>query len=82
MVVYWCCRFGAGRGPSGLLFTMSQMDAFLPLLTTHDIMKKLSVGADVIKHLESTSDIECEDIGLFIDSVLPWTTQSNFRVSY
>ncbi|XP_043233243.1 CLIP-associating protein 1-B-like [Amphibalanus amphitrite] len=60
---------------------MSQMDSFLPLLTTSDIMKKLSVSADVVKHLESTSDIECEDIGLFIDRIIPWTAQSNFRVA-
>ena len=50
-------------------------------MATQDIMKKLSVGTDIVKHLESTSDIECEDIGLFIDRVVPWTTQSNFRVS-
>ena len=69
------------RGSVSPSIIMSQMDIFLPLLTTHDIMKKMSVGADVVNYLESTADIECQDIGLFVDTMILWTTQSNFRVS-
>ena len=61
---------------------MSQLDLFLPLLATTDTKKKLSISNDIINYLDQAGNsIECEDIGGFIDGVIPWMNQSNFRVS-
>ena len=61
---------------------MSQLDLFLPLLATTDTKKKLSISNDIINYLDQADNsIECEDIGGFVDGVIPWMNQSNFRVS-
>ena len=61
---------------------MSQLDLFLPLLATTDTKKKLSISSDIINYLDQADNsIECEDIGGFVDGVIPWMNQSNFRVS-
>ncbi|XP_043239650.1 CLIP-associating protein 1-B-like isoform X3 [Amphibalanus amphitrite] len=61
---------------------MSQLDLFLPLLATSDTKKKLSISNDIINYLDQPGNsIECEDIGGFIDGIIPWMNQSNFRVS-
>lgn len=61
---------------------MSQLDLFLPLLATTDTKKKLSISNDIINYLGvPTNSIECEDIGGFVDGIIPWMNQSNFRVS-
>jgi len=60
----------------------SQMDIFLAQMGTTDTRKKLSLGTDIINYLGNPdSTIECEDIGHFIDSTVPWLTNSNFKVS-
>ncbi|KAF7393478.1 hypothetical protein HZH68_010297 [Vespula germanica] len=54
------------------------MDGFMPLLSTTDIKKKLSVGDLVLNYLgDPDKSIECQDIGLFIDNVIPWLTNGN-----
>lgn len=61
---------------------MSQMDLFTPLLLTTDTRKKLAIGTDIINYLGLPSNsIECDDIGMFIDSLVPWLQSSNFKVS-
>ncbi|XP_037092973.1 CLIP-associating protein 1-like isoform X3 [Pollicipes pollicipes] len=61
---------------------MSQLDLFLPLLTTTDTKKKVSISNDIINYLEEPGNsIECEDIGGVVDGIIPWMNQSNFRVS-
>ena len=61
---------------------MSQMDLFVPLLGTSDTRKKLSIGNDIINYLGLPSNsIECDDIGRFIDGLIPWLQSSNFKVS-
>ncbi|KAL2713663.1 CLIP-associating protein 1 isoform X9 [Vespula squamosa] len=58
------------------------MDGFMPLLSTTDIKKKLSVGDLVLNYLgDPDKSIECQDIGLFIDNVIPWLTNGNPKVS-
>lgn len=62
--------------------TSTKMDDFLILLSTQDIRKKLNVGNDILNYLEDNNNsIECSDIGLFIDNVVPWIQNSNFKVS-
>ncbi|XP_015602743.1 CLIP-associating protein 1-A isoform X22 [Cephus cinctus] len=57
------------------------MDGFMPLLSTSDIKKKLTVGNLLLNYLgDSTKSIECQDIGLFIDNLIPWLSNGNPRV--
>ncbi|XP_017303360.1 CLIP-associating protein-like, partial [Diaphorina citri] len=69
--------------------TPTDLDGFLPLLTTADTKAKLTIGAKLHTYLSeilSTNEdgepsIQCSDIGLFVDSLLPWITSSNYKVS-
>ncbi|KAL6443672.1 hypothetical protein ACFW04_001644 [Cataglyphis niger] len=57
------------------------MDGFMPLLSTTDIKKKLNVGNALLNYLgDSTNSIECQDIGMFIDNVIPWLGNGNPKV--
>ncbi|XP_015172422.1 PREDICTED: CLIP-associating protein 1 isoform X11 [Polistes dominula] len=57
------------------------MDGFMPLLSTTDIKKKLSIGDLVLNYLgDPDKSIECQDIGLFIDNVIPWLSNGNPKV--
>ncbi|CAL4074497.1 unnamed protein product, partial [Meganyctiphanes norvegica] len=57
-----------------------QMDVFLAQMGTTDTRKKLSLGTDIINYLGNPDNtIECDDIGHFIDSTVPWLTNSNFK---
>ncbi|XP_072747906.1 CLIP-associating protein 1-B isoform X3 [Anoplolepis gracilipes] len=57
------------------------MDGFMPLLSTTDIKKKLNVGSGLLNYLgDPTNSIECQDIGMFIDNVIPWLGNGNPKV--
>ncbi|XP_018044175.1 PREDICTED: CLIP-associating protein 1-A isoform X3 [Atta colombica] len=57
------------------------MDGFMPLLSTTDIKKKLNVGIALLNFLGDLSkSIECQDIGMFIDNVIPWLGNGNPKV--
>ncbi|XP_011638500.1 CLIP-associating protein 1 isoform X7 [Pogonomyrmex barbatus] len=57
------------------------MDGFMPLLSTTDIKKKLNVGSALLNYLgDSGKSIECQDIGMFIDNVIPWLGNGNPKV--
>uniref|UniRef100_A0ABD2WPW9 TOG domain-containing protein n=1 Tax=Trichogramma kaykai TaxID=54128 RepID=A0ABD2WPW9_9HYME len=57
------------------------MDGFMPLLSTTDIKKKLQVGVQLLNFLaDPFKSIECQDIGLFIDNLVPWLNSSNPKV--
>ena len=46
-----------------------------------DTKKKLQQGEKLISYLEDESNpLDCEDVGLFIDSLVPWMQSSNFKV--
>ena len=46
-----------------------------------DTKKKLQQGEKLISYLEVESNpLDCEDVGLFIDSLVPWMQSSNFKV--
>ena len=58
------------------------MDEFYKFLSTTDTKKKQSVGTEIIDYLDNQDNgIECEDIGAFIDGLVPWMQSSNFKVS-
>ncbi|XP_018370474.1 PREDICTED: CLIP-associating protein 1-A isoform X1 [Trachymyrmex cornetzi] len=57
------------------------MDGFMPLLSTTDIKKKLNVGIALLNFLGDLSkSIECQDIGMFIDNIIPWLGNGNPKV--
>ncbi|XP_043786069.1 CLIP-associating protein 1-A isoform X2 [Apis laboriosa] len=57
------------------------MDGFMPLLSTTDIKKKLNVGSLLLNYLgDATKSIECQDIGQFIDNIIPWLSNGNPKV--
>ncbi|XP_076652996.1 CLIP-associating protein isoform X3 [Halictus rubicundus] len=57
------------------------MDGFMPLLSTTDIKKKLNVGSLLYNYLgDPTKSIECQDIGQFIDNIIPWLSNGNPKV--
>lgn len=58
-----------------------EMDGFMPLLSISDIKTKMTVGNNLLSYLgNSDNSIECQDIGLFIDNVIPWLSNGNAKV--
>jgi len=65
-----------------MAFSPKDMDGFLPLLSTTDTKAKLTIAMNLINYLgDPDNTIECSDIGLFIDSLVPWMQSSNNKVS-
>ena len=59
------------------------MDNFLAQLNETDTRKKISTGEEILKYLQKAENsIDCEDIGQFIDGLVPWMQNSNFKVRY
>ena len=57
------------------------MDNFAVHITTTDTKKKLSIGQDIIDYLgQPDNPIDCDDLGGFIDALVPWMQSSNFKV--
>lgn len=57
------------------------MDGFMQHLSTTDIKKKLALGISLLEYLaDSSNGIECQDIGLFIDGIVPWLSNGNPKV--
>lgn len=57
------------------------LDGFLPLLSTSDIATKVSVGSKLFNYLEEPNNsIECSDIGMLVDGIVPWLSNSNPKV--
>jgi hypothetical protein len=57
------------------------MDDFAVHLSTTDTKKKLSVGQNIIDFLgQPDNPIDCDDLGSFIDALVPWMQSSNFKV--
>lgn len=63
--------------------SQSQLDLFSTQLNTTDTRKKIALGTEIINYLGVPSNsIECDDIGHFIDGLVPWLQSSNFKVSF
>ena len=62
---------------------MSGLDEFYPDLVTTDTKKKLTVGVNIVNYLKDEANpLDCEDIGGFIDGLVPWMQSSNFKVRF
>ena len=60
---------------------MSGLEQFFPDLSTTDTKKKLTIGVNIVNYLkDETNPLDCEDIGGFIDGLVPWMQSSNFKV--
>ncbi|XP_071053520.1 CLIP-associating protein isoform X4 [Onthophagus taurus] len=58
------------------------LDGFLPLLSKADTKFRQQVGQDLLSYLaEPSNSILCQDIGQFIDGLIPWMQSSNYKVS-
>lgn len=58
------------------------LDGFAPLLSKPDTLLRQQLGQDLLTFLaEPSNPISCEDIGQFIESLVPWTNNSNYKVS-
>lgn len=62
---------------------LNNLDTFLPLLSTPDTKKKLQIGSDLLNYLSiEDNSLECENLSAFIDLIIHWLNNSNFKVSY
>lgn len=60
---------------------MATLDSFLVHLSSQDTKKKLAVGNDILIYLSvEDNTLECENISAFIDSIIHWLNNSNFKV--
>lgn len=60
---------------------MSDLDVYFSSLGTTDVRKKIQIGEGIITFLSnSENSIQCEDIGGFIDGLVPWVNNSNYKV--
>ena len=56
-------------------------DMVLQLSSTNDTKKKLTIGQDIIDYLgQPENSVECDDLGGFIDTLVPFMQSSNFKV--
>lgn len=59
----------------------TKMDEFLNQLNSPDIKKKLTLGNSLLDYIQNEENpLECTDIGAFIDGLLPWIQNSNYKV--
>ena len=62
---------------------MASLNDMVLQLSTNDTKKKLSIGQDIIDYLGNPDNsVECDDLGSFIDTLVPFMQSSNFKVGY
>lgn len=62
--------------------TAKCLDDFTKLLDTTDTKVKLTVTNNLLAYLSNPENsLECEDIGIFMDAMVPWMQSSNSKVS-
>ncbi|CAG9813465.1 unnamed protein product [Phaedon cochleariae] len=60
----------------------TDLDGFYIHLAKPDTKLRQQVGADLLTFLaEPLNSIACQDIGLFVDGLIPWMQSSNYKVS-
>lgn len=59
------------------------LDGFMPHLSKADVKFRQQVGTDLLAFLaEPANPITCQDIGQFIDNLIPWMQNSNYKVNH
>ena len=60
---------------------MASLNDMVLQLSTNDTKKKLSIGQDIIDYLgHPDNSVEIDDLGSFIDTLVPFMQSSNFKV--
>ena len=60
---------------------MGSLNDLVLQLNTSDTKKKLAVGQQIIDYLGVPENpVDCDDLGSFIDTLVPWMNSSNFKV--
>lgn len=60
----------------------TDMDGFSEKIASTDTYSRLALGDALLNYLgNNINSIECNDIGQFIDKLVPWLTCSNFKVA-
>ena len=60
----------------------TDLDGFIALMTKSDMRIKAQLAEDLVVYLSDESNsINCVDLGMLIDALLPWMTGSHFKVS-
>ena len=63
------------------ILKMASLNDMVLQLSTNDTKKKLSIGQDIIDYLGNPDNsVECDDLGSFIDTLVPFMQSSNFKV--
>ncbi|XP_056638130.1 CLIP-associating protein isoform X3 [Diorhabda sublineata] len=58
------------------------LDGFFVHLSKPDTKFRQQLGVDLLSFLaEPSNPIDCQDIGLFVDGLIPWMQSSNYKVS-
>ncbi|KAJ6224537.1 hypothetical protein RDWZM_003082 [Blomia tropicalis] len=61
---------------------MATLDSFLAHISSQDTKRKLQVGNDILNYLSiEDNSLECENLSAFIDSIIQWLNNSNFKVA-
>lgn len=67
---------------SSSIAIMASLDSFFPHLSTQDTKKKIQIGTDIINYLSiDDNPLECENISAFIDGIVQWLNNGNFKVA-
>ena len=57
------------------------MEEFLSKLGETDTRKKITTGENIIKYLKDPDNpVEFDGLGQFVDGLVPWMQNSNFKV--
>jgi CLIP-associating protein 1/2 len=59
----------------------SDIDGFVTQMSKSDMRIKAQLAEDLVTYLtDPENSIECTDLGLLIDGLIPWMTGSHFKV--
>uniref|UniRef100_W4VRQ5 Putative microtubule associated-protein orbit n=1 Tax=Corethrella appendiculata TaxID=1370023 RepID=W4VRQ5_9DIPT len=60
----------------------SDLDGFITQMMKSDMRIKAQLAEDLVLYLsDSENSIECSDLGLLIDGLIPWMTGSHFKIA-
>jgi CLIP-associating protein 1/2 len=60
----------------------TDIDGFVILMVKSDVRIKPQLAEDLVNYLSDyDNSLECSDIGLLVDALIPWLTGSHFKVS-
>lgn len=61
----------------------TDIDGFITQMAKADMRIKALLAEDLVLYLnDSENSIECVDLGLLVDGLIPWMIGSHFKVKY